>query len=164
MTSLFAPKEADEDLYIMTVAIAMITVVAMLAMLQISFYNGFRYALVEIEQIATDGTVNGIIEGGRKDRFRYIARFRYVDSRGNAHFGEKFLGHNYMEPPRIGTRYPIIYNPNLPRYYMFPEDLEDFKFDLRMSLGFFAVMVLAVIIAALTVMKYLKFRQKMYRY
>ena len=162
---MFAPKEAHEDRYIITVSIAVIAIVTMFVMLHMSFYNGLRYALVKIESVNQTGVVTQVIKGGEQDYlFEYIARFRYMDPEGNTHYGQKFTRSDISDWKEGDALISIVYNPNFPQYYMFPEDLEDFEVDIWMSMGFIAIMVVAMIAALFAAIKYVKFKKRMRYY
>ncbi|MEM9104493.1 MAG: hypothetical protein AAGC96_02465 [Pseudomonadota bacterium] len=160
---MYAPKEAHEDRYIISAGIAIIVIVGMFVMLQISFYNGLRYALIQMDHVEKNTEVTNIVEGGEKSYFYdYIVYFRYKDDAGNTYRGDKFF---FTEPPDFDvTPISVLYNPLFPQYYMFPEQLDDYEVDFWMSVGFLVVMMLAMIVIAFTVVRYIDFKKRMQRY
>lgn len=136
-TGVFAPKEAHEDRYIVTAGIAIVAIVGMLAMLQISFYNGLRYALVEIDHVQKTVKVVDIVEGKDASQFPEANE----------------------QPAHL-----VIYNPRFPQHFIRAKRLTDYKVDFWMSVGFLAVMLVAIIVFAVNIMKYIAFKKRMQRY
>ncbi len=134
-------------------------------MLNISFINGLKYALIQMDSTDAVARIVEIRKTQEDVRAPYIGVVQFEDEKGDIHAGEKIFRDRELNVDNaIGLPVEVIYNPDYPEYFMFPDRLEDFGIDYYVSLTLMFLIGFSLLGIVFSVTKYLKFRKKMKYY
>jgi|GEM_PF-3877662 len=159
---MYSPKEARADRYIISMAIALIAALGALFVINISFYNGLRYGLVQLDRSEAVGRVTGIRNQGSSNN--YEIDFTFQDRRGRTHAGTLYASSVRTGAVVGGQTVIVLYNRFVPRYFMYPSDLDDYRADFFVTLACALVIVLSIFVFFRQQLKYRQFRERMKYY
>ncbi len=154
---MFSPKEEQADYYMVWIGIACILVAVSTIIMTSSFSRGSIYLMLQIDSIETTGAITEAV--------KYRTIFTYTDQVGDLHSAKinRSLDGVPTDLP-LGTKVPVVYNPDHPEYFLSTWEIEGAEFSFQMLVGAIIIILITGILSIISVIKYVNLKQKMKYY